>query len=184
MRLSLDKHVFVATRSFQMNQFTSYCCKNKPPPASCCFILVLFFGPEDGSEFFLRNVKWFSAECTALYPRSRNPSLSSQWVLRTLHSTTLSNIVISSLQNLRNTRFTQFTFTLRRRFTANQFVLTPSPLRPYDQTFVFRLNYCVNSPYVTSSLTRWRVCVLGIGLALFKCTYRTYSMLLKILHFA
>jgi hypothetical protein len=39
-----------------------------------------------------------------------------------------------------------------RRFTANQFVLAPSPLR-LTARFFFRLNTCCN-PYVTSSLAR------------------------------
>jgi hypothetical protein len=50
------------------------------------------------------------------------------------------------------------------RFTANQFVLASSPLRPTARHF-FQLNSCANSPYVTSSLTiRW-VCLLWICLA-------------------
>jgi hypothetical protein len=45
------------------------------------------------------------------------------------------------------------------RFTANQFVLTSSPLRPTIRDFV-QLNFCGNNPYVTSSLTRRWVCLL------------------------
>jgi hypothetical protein len=33
------------------------------------FLLLLFFNPEDGGNMFLRNVGWFSAGSTALYPR-------------------------------------------------------------------------------------------------------------------
>jgi hypothetical protein len=44
-----------------------------------------------------------------------------------------------------------------------------------------RLNCCGNSPHVTSFLTRRWVCLLWRGFAFVKCTYRTYSMLLKIL---
>jgi hypothetical protein len=40
------------------------------------------------------------------------------------------------------------------RFTADQFVLATSPLRPHGQQFFFRLNTCFHSPYVTSFLTR------------------------------
>jgi hypothetical protein len=40
------------------------------------------------------------------------------------------------------------------RFTANQFVLTTSPLRLTTSNFIFQLNTCRYSPYVTSSLTR------------------------------
>jgi hypothetical protein len=54
-----------------------------------------------------------------------------------------------------------------RRFTANQFILAPSPLR-------------TDILCVTSSLSRG-VCPLWLGLALVKCTYRTYSLLLKVL---
>jgi hypothetical protein len=43
------------------------------------------------------------------------------------------------------------------RFTANQFVLASSPLRPTTR-FFFQLNSCGYSPYVASSLTsRWVV---------------------------
>jgi hypothetical protein len=40
------------------------------------------------------------------------------------------------------------------RFTANQFVLATSPLRPTIRIFIFQLNTCRRSPYLTSSLTR------------------------------
>jgi hypothetical protein len=40
------------------------------------------------------------------------------------------------------------------RFTANQFVLTTSPLRLTTSNFIFQLNTCGYNPYVTSSLTR------------------------------
>jgi hypothetical protein len=51
------------------------------------------------------------------------------------------------------------------RFTANQFVLASSPLRPTTRLFFFQLNSCGNSPHVTSSLTRRWVCLLRICLA-------------------
>jgi hypothetical protein len=51
------------------------------------------------------------------------------------------------------------------RFTANQLVLAPNPLRPATSTFV-RLNTCGYSPFVTSSLTRQWVCRLQLLLAL------------------
>jgi hypothetical protein len=44
------------------------------------------------------------------------------------------------------------------RFTANQFVLAPTPLETHDQRF-FQLNICGHSPYVTSHLTRGWVTV-------------------------
>jgi hypothetical protein len=40
------------------------------------------------------------------------------------------------------------------RFTANQFVLAKSPLRPTIRIFIFQLNTCGYIPYATSSLTR------------------------------
>jgi hypothetical protein len=40
------------------------------------------------------------------------------------------------------------------RFTASQFVLATSPLRLMMSNFIFQLNTCRNSPYVTSSLMR------------------------------
>jgi hypothetical protein len=49
------------------------------------------------------------------------------------------------------------------RFTANQFILALSPLRP--TTSIFQLNTCGYSPYVTSSLTRGLVCRLQLLLA-------------------
>jgi hypothetical protein len=51
------------------------------------------------------------------------------------------------------------------RFTANQFVLAPSPLRPTPSIF-FQLNTCGYSPYVTSSLMRGWVCCLQLLLVL------------------
>jgi hypothetical protein len=52
-----------------------------------------------------------------------------------------------------------------RRFTANQFVLAPSPLRLKARIFS-QLNSCGHSPYITSSLTRGWVCHLQLLLAL------------------
>jgi hypothetical protein len=67
------------------------------------------------------------------------------------------------------------------RFTANHFVLAPSPLRITTRDFFFlRLNPCGHSPYVTSLMRGW-VCLLWTCFACVKCTYRAYSMLLKIL---
>jgi hypothetical protein len=52
------------------------------------------------------------------------------------------------------------------RFTANQFVLATSPLRPTTRIFISQLNTCGYSPYVTSSLMRVWVCLqLLLGLA-------------------
>jgi hypothetical protein len=50
------------------------------------------------------------------------------------------------------------------RFTANQFVLASSPLRPTARNF-FQLNFCGNSSYVTFSLMRRWVCPLWICFA-------------------
>jgi hypothetical protein len=65
-------------------------------------------------------------------------------------------------------------------FTSNQFVLAPSRLRLTTRIF-FQLSPCSHNPYVTSSLTKGWVCLLWIDFVFFKCTYRTYNMLLKIL---
>jgi hypothetical protein len=65
------------------------------------------------------------------------------------------------------------------RFTANQFFLAPSPLSITTRD----TEICGHNPYVTSSLTRRWVCLLWICLSYVKCTYRTYSVLLKILPF-
>jgi hypothetical protein len=55
------------------------------------------------------------------------------------------------------------------QFTANQFILAPSPLRLMAR-FFFQLNSCGHSPYVTSSLTRGWVCRLQLLLFL-ACTF-------------
>jgi hypothetical protein len=52
------------------------------------------------------------------------------------------------------------------RFTANRFVLATNPLRPTTGIFIFKPNTCVYSPYVTSTLTRERVCRLHLLLVL------------------
>jgi hypothetical protein len=39
-----------------------------------------------------------------------------------------------------------------------------------------QLNPCGHNLYVTSSLTRGRICLLRIGFAFAKCMYRTYSI--------
>jgi hypothetical protein len=52
------------------------------------------------------------------------------------------------------------------RFTANPFVLGPSPLRPKDRFLFSQLNTCGHSPYVTSSVMRGWVCNLQLLLAL------------------
>jgi hypothetical protein len=44
------------------------------------------------------------------------------------------------------------------RFTASQFVLATSPLRPTTRIFIFQLNISGYRPYVTSFLTREWVC--------------------------
>jgi hypothetical protein len=52
------------------------------------------------------------------------------------------------------------------RFTANQFVLATSPLRPTTRIVIFQLNTCCYSPYVTFSLTSGWVCRLQLLLVL------------------
>jgi hypothetical protein len=52
------------------------------------------------------------------------------------------------------------------QFTANQFALATSPLRLTSSNYIFQLNICSYSPYVTSSLTRGWVCRLQLLLAL------------------
>jgi hypothetical protein len=51
------------------------------------------------------------------------------------------------------------------RFTAIQFVLASSPLRPTTRDCFPQLNLCGISPYVTSTLTRKWICLLWICLA-------------------
>jgi hypothetical protein len=51
------------------------------------------------------------------------------------------------------------------RFTANQFVLATSPLRLMTRNFIFQLDTCGYSPYVTS-LTKGWVCRLQLLLIL------------------
>jgi hypothetical protein len=77
--------------------------------------------------------------------------------------------------------FTLVSQTLWLQLTANQFILSQSPMRFMTRWFFFATELCGHSPYVTSSLTRGWVCLLWIGFAFVKCTYHTYSMLLKIL---
>jgi hypothetical protein len=48
------------------------------------------------------------------------------------------------------------------RFTANQFVLAPSPVKLTARIFSFQLNTCGYSSYVTSPLTRGCVCTAGV----------------------
>jgi hypothetical protein len=52
------------------------------------------------------------------------------------------------------------------QFTANQFVLATSPFRLMKSNFIFQLNTCGYSPYVTSSVTREWVCRLQLLLVL------------------
>jgi hypothetical protein len=55
---------------------------------------------------------------------------------------------------------------------------------PQTKDFFWQLNSCCHSPSVPSSLTRGWLCLWRISFTFVKCTYRTYSMLLKILTFA
>jgi hypothetical protein len=52
------------------------------------------------------------------------------------------------------------------RFTENQFVMATSPLRLTTSNFIFQLNTCRYSPYVTFYLTRGWVCRLQLPLDL------------------
>jgi hypothetical protein len=52
------------------------------------------------------------------------------------------------------------------QFTANQFVLATSPLRPTPSNFIFQLNTFGYSPYVSSSPTRGWICRLKLFLVL------------------
>jgi hypothetical protein len=52
------------------------------------------------------------------------------------------------------------------RFAANHFVLATSRFRPTTSNFIFQLNTCGYSPYVTSCLTRGWVCHLQLPLVL------------------
>jgi hypothetical protein len=52
------------------------------------------------------------------------------------------------------------------RLTANKFALATSFLRLTTSNFIFQLNTCVRSPYVTSSMTRGWVCRLQLLLVL------------------
>jgi hypothetical protein len=47
-------------------------------------------------------------------------------------------------------------------FIANQFTLVTGPFKPTTSNFIFQLNICGYSPYVTSSLTRGWVCHLQL----------------------
>jgi hypothetical protein len=51
-------------------------------------------------------------------------------------------------------------------FTANQFVLATSPLRPTTNNFIFQLNTCGYGRYAISSLMTWWVCRLQLLLGL------------------
>jgi hypothetical protein len=75
----------------------------------------------------------------------------------------LTNLSEESLTGL-NQRESELLYDLR--FTANQFVLETSPLRPTTRIFIFQLNTCSYSPYVTSSLRRGWVCHLQLLLGL------------------
>jgi hypothetical protein len=52
------------------------------------------------------------------------------------------------------------------RFTANQYVLAKNSLRLTNSNFIFQMNFCGYSPYVTSSPTRGWVCRLQLLLVL------------------
>jgi hypothetical protein len=82
------------------------------------------------------------------------------------------HIIIQYLQQLM--QFTMVTFNLAKseellhdwRSTANQFILAARPLRLTTSDFIFQLNPCSYSCYVTSSLMRGWVCHLQFLLVL------------------
>jgi hypothetical protein len=73
--------------------------------------------------------------------------------------------------------------TLRLSVYRQSVRLSVKRLETHDQRsfFLFELNNCGNTPYITSSLTRRWGYLLWICLAFVKCTYRKYSVLLNIL---
>jgi hypothetical protein len=56
--------------------------------------------------------------------------------------------------------------TLRLAVYCQSVRLGAKPLETHDQSFVFQLNTCYHSPYITSSLTRGWVCRLQLLLIL------------------
>jgi hypothetical protein len=65
------------TRSDRISQLlsiTSWPLLCLPPGFHTAFLHGLFFDPEGGSDIFLRNVCWLSADYTALYPKRQNSS--------------------------------------------------------------------------------------------------------------
>jgi hypothetical protein len=72
------------------------------------------------------------------------------------------------------------TVTLRQVIYREKFRPGLKPLETHDQRLFFQLNPWGHSLYVIPSMTQGWVCLLWIHFAFVKCTYRTYSMLLKI----
>jgi hypothetical protein len=60
-----------------------------------------------------------------------------------------------------------------RRFTANQFILAPNPLRTTTRD-IFQMSSCGNSQYVISSLMRRWICLLWICLG-FRQVYISHT---------
>jgi hypothetical protein len=90
----------------------------------------------------------------------------------TLHSWTVNSLTTDSLNSLTNDEClmneseSESELLYDWRSTANHFVLATSPLRPTTRIFIFQLNTCGFSPYVTSSLMRGWVCHLQLLLVL------------------
>jgi hypothetical protein len=82
---------------------------------------------------------------------------------RLLHVTSL-NWTADNCQSTTNSSQSELIYDWR--FTANQLVLATSPLRLTAGNFIFQLNTCGYSPYVTSSLERGWVCRLQFLVAL------------------
>jgi hypothetical protein len=96
-----------------------------------------------------------------LLPCSRSYRLATVPQLSTLISTPLHCTVLYSESESESESELLYDW----QFTAYQFVLATSPLRLTTSNF-FQLNACFHSPYVTSPLTRGRICRLQLLLVL------------------
>jgi hypothetical protein len=81
------------------------------------------------------------------------------------HSTAISRGSLNSPDNYYLVVKAKVRVTLRLAVYRQSIRLDARPLETRDQRFLFQLNSCGNSPYVTSSLTRRWGCLLWICLA-------------------
>jgi hypothetical protein len=89
---------------------------------------------------------------------------------------------LNSISTRLSTDLARVRVTLRLAVYGQSVHLCTKLLDDHDQRLYFlQLNPYRHSAYVTSCLTRGLVCLLWIRFAFVKCTYRTYSTLLKIL---